>query len=66
MLPSPSGVAIENADAACKNVTHFGGGGKGKCFVGVRNRNVPTDDGCDLVVGDPSCKVKNGARKIGI
>ena len=66
MLPSPSGVASQNVDAARKNAARFGRSGKGKCLVGVRNRNISTDNGCDLVVGNPSNKVKNGAWEVGI
>ena len=66
MLPSPSRISVENADAVRDCGASPFGSRKGECFVGVANRNVSADNGCDLIVGNPSNKVKNGAREVGV
>jgi hypothetical protein len=64
VLPSPSGISVEDADAAREDITSLGRIGKGKRFIGIRNRNVSADNRCHLMVGDASNKVKNRAWKV--
>jgi len=66
VLPSPCGVSIENADAVGECIALFLRSNKGERFIGVSNRNVTANNGCDLIVGDPSNKIENGAWEIGI
>lgn len=65
VLPTPGSVAIEHTDAVRDGKSLLGSSDKGKGFVGVGDRNISADNGCDLVVGDPSDKVKNGAWEVG-
>ena len=66
MLPSPSSISIENTDAVRESIACLLGVDKGERFVGVTNRYVAADNGCNLKVCDPSNKIKNGAREVGI
>ena len=66
MLPTPSRVAVEHVNTAGNGSSRLVRGNKGKGFVGVGDGNISTDNRCDLVVGNPSNKVKNGAWEVGI
>jgi hypothetical protein len=66
VLPTPSGVAIEYVNAVRCGIFCILGCDKGEGFIGVGDGNVSADNGCDLVVGNPSNKVKNGAWEVGI
>ena len=66
MLPTPSGVAIEYVNAVGYGISCIHGGDKGEGFIGVGDGNVSADNGCDLVVGNPSDKVENGAWEVGV
>ena len=66
VLPSPSRVAVEYTNAVRHRASCFLGEHKGECIIGVGDGNVSADYGCDLVVGNPSNKVENGAWEVGI
>lgn len=66
VFPSPSRIAVEHTDAVRHRTFCIFGEHKGERIVGVGDRNVSADYGCDLVVGDPSNKVKNGAWEVGV
>ena len=66
MLPTPSCIAVEHVNTAGNGSSRLGRGNKGQGFIGVGDGNISTDNGCDLVVGNPSNKVKNGAWEVGI
>ena len=66
MLPAPSGISVKNVDSVRKCSTGRSGRSKGKCFIGVTNRNVSTDDGRHLIVGNPSNKIENRVGEVGV
>ena len=66
MFPAPGSIAVEHTDTVRDGEFLLGRSDKGESFVGIRDRNISTDDGCDLVVGNPSDKVKNGAWEVGV